>query len=94
MNLVYYILASTVETFLMFFSLAVVARLVLPLFGMAVGRLYSAVTAITEPALSPVRAALSRYEIFDSMPIDYSYLVMIFALLIIRLALPSASSFL
>ena len=54
----------------------------------------SAVTAITEPALSPVRAALSRYEIFDSMPIDYSYLVMIFALLIIRLALPSASSFL
>ena len=44
---------------------------------------------LTEPVLTPVRSLMERFNIMQGLPIDMSFMVTFFLLIIIRSVLPS-----
>lgn len=94
MNILLYIVSSTVEIFLCMLSLAIVLRLFLPFMEMEEGFLYSFAVAVSEPIVAPVRKLISKIEFFSSFPMDLSYMFTIVAILAICLCFPTASTFL
>ncbi len=94
MNILLYTLASMVEVFLCLLSLAVVLRLLLPLIGLDGGLIYGFSVMLSEPIIAPVRAVLSKFEFFESSPMDFSYMVTILIILVINIFMPTASAFL
>lgn len=94
MNILLYIVSSTVEVFLCLLALAIVLRLFLPLMEIDGGLIYAFAVAVSEPVVAPVRKLLSKFEFFESFPMDLSYTVTIMAILAITLFFPTASTFL
>ncbi len=94
MNILLYIVSSTVEVFLCLLSLAIVLRLFLPLMELDEGLLYAFAVAVSEPIVAPVRKLISKIEFFESFPMDLSYMFTIVAILAICLCFPTASTFL
>lgn len=94
MNILLYIISSTVEVFLCLLSLAIVLRLFLPFMGLEEGLLYTFAVAVSEPVVAPVRKLISKIEFFESFPMDLSYTFTIVAILAICLCFPTASTFL
>ncbi len=84
-----YILAQTVNLFLGLVSFAMLLRVLLSLFmpedeGIIMGIL----VFITEIFVVPVRLILSRFRFVNETPIDISFMVAYFLLLLLRLVLP------
>ena len=82
--------AQTVQTVLEAVSLAMVARMLLPIFVDAEGnRLYALTALITEPFVAPFRALLAKFNIGQSSPIDWGFFVAYFAIWLLCNFLPA-----
>ncbi len=46
---------------------------------------------MTEPVIYPIRALLSRFEFFNSMPIDMSFMVAYLVLILVSALLPAVA---
>ncbi len=88
------ILSSTVAVFITALSYLILARILLQLFVSDESRAFQFCYAVTEPVLSPVRDALSRFDALADSPVDFSAFVTIILLTLVKIFLPPLSNFL
>lgn len=89
MNVVLLIIAKTVSFWLSAVSLAMLVRMLLPLFvNPEESKLYLLSYAVSEPAVIPVRAIMSKLDIAQDSPLDIPFTVTYFLIIIIRIFLP------
>lgn len=86
---VLYILAQTVNLFLGLVSFAMLLRFLLSFFmPEEEGVLMGILVFITELFVAPVRFLLSRFSFVNESPVDISFTVAYFVLILLRLFLP------
>ena len=90
MDLLIYLLVSTVRLFLtveevLFLARAITSWLFMADEGMIPNFLY----AVTEPLIIPARAILNRFESIRDFPIDIPFFVTVLLMSILELALPT-----
>ena len=86
MNILVYVVASVVVTFLSVLELAMLLRAILSLF-MADGIFVVMLEAFTEPFILPIRLLFKKLNLFQNSPIDFSYFAAMVLLSIITLFL-------
>ena len=91
MSEIFYILAKTVEIFFSIIYIAMIVRMLFPLFspdpdGSPIFRLC---LVVTEVVIAPARLILGIFGIGQNSPIDFSFLGGYFLLLIIQMFLPA-----
>lgn len=70
-------------------SLAMLVRMLLPLFTHAEGsRLYTLLGIITEPFIAPVRFLLVKFNLLQNSPIDWSFTVAYLFIAFVQMLLP------
>ena len=70
-------------------SLAMLVRMLLPLFTDAEGsRLYTLLGIITEPFIAPVRFLLVKFNLLQNSPIDWSFTVSYLFIAFVQMLLP------
>ena len=85
-----YFLASLVATLLDIVSFAMMARILLSFFMPGEdNRIAVFLALITEPFILPVRFILSKFKTFQSSPIDWSFTVAYFVIILLRFMLPT-----
>ena len=88
MEAVFYILAKVVDLYLSLASVALLLRVILPLFSGEDNLFLHLSVIISEPVILPFRLLLSRFEFVQQSPFDISFFVGYIGLSIIRLFLP------
>lgn len=88
------VLTSTVAVFVTALSYLILARVLLQFFASEESKVFEFCYAVTEPVISPVRAALSRISSLADSPMDFSYLATFILLTIIKMMLPPVTSML
>jgi uncharacterized protein YggT (Ycf19 family) len=83
-----------VAVFITALSYLILARILLQLFVSDESRAFQFCYAVTEPVLSPVRDALSRFDALADSPVDFSAFVTIILLTLVKIFLPPLSNFL
>jgi len=87
--LILYIIAVTVRTFLSVVSLAMFVRALVSLFVMEEeNKFLFFLSCITEPFITPFRFLLSNIPFVRESPIDISFTVAFFAVIILQRVLP------
>ena len=85
-----YFLASLVATVLDIVSFAMLARMLLSWFMPGEdNKIMIFLACITEPFILPVRFILSKVSAFQNSPIDWSFTVAYFVIILLRLMLPA-----
>ena len=70
-------------------SLAMLIRMLLPLFTNAEGsKFYMLVALITEPFIAPVRFFMVKFNLLQNSPIDWSFTVSYLVIGLVRMLLP------
>ena len=83
-------LARVISILLDAISLAMIIRMLLPLFkNPEESRLYLFVAYVTEPFIVPVRFLLDKFNILQNSPIDWSFTITYFLLFIVGNLLPA-----
>lgn len=85
---------TTVAVFVTALSYLILARVILQIFASEESPMLMFCYAVTEPVVYPVRTALSRIGSLADSPLDLSYVATFILLTIIRVMLPSVTSFL
>ena len=88
MELIFYLLAKTVDISLSLISWAMIGRMLLPLFTGEDGRLYAFCYAVTEPIVIPFRYLMVKLNIGQGLPIDLSFTFAYLVIIIIDMFLP------
>ena len=84
------ILVRTVELYIAVVVLAMAARMLLPLFlNIEESRIYMFCCVVTEPVIMPVRLVMSKLNIGQDSPIDWSFFATYMILWLIRTMLPA-----
>ena len=87
---IFYILAKCVRILLDIISLAMIMRMLLPLFTEAEeSPLYMMSLAITEPLVMPMRLILDKFGVGQNTPIDMGFMATYLSLFIIDMFLPA-----
>lgn len=90
MEITLYLLAKSVRIFLDVISLAMMVRVILPLFAdVESSPIFALTVAITEPIVIPVRILLQKLGIGQNTPIDMGFMATYLILFIIDLFLPA-----
>ena len=90
MEVFFYFLASLVAIVLDIVSFAMMVRILLSFFMPGEdNRITVFLALITEPFILPVRFILSRFKAFQSSPIDWSFTIAYFVIIMLRLMLPA-----
>lgn len=82
------IMTSTVAVFITALSYMIVFRVIFQLFLAEDSKVLEFCYAVTEPVVSPVRNALSRFGSSEDNPVDFSYIATFLILLVVQLLLP------
>ncbi len=86
------IICISVQLLLGFFQLAMLLRALLSFFNPEESGLFAALLyMVTEPAIMPVRALMTRLHIGENLPIDLSFIVTVLLLSVIGAFLPAIS---
>ena len=89
METLFYLLASFVAAVLDIVSLAMIARMIFSLFdAMGESRISMFLTCVTEPFIMPVRFLLVKFNILQNSPIDWSFTIAYFVMVLLRMFLP------
>lgn len=86
MNILLYIVANVVVTFLSVVQFAMLLRAILSLF-MADGIIVAVLNAFTEPFILPIRLLFKKLNLFQGSPLDFSGLVAMILISVITLLL-------
>ena len=86
MNILLYIIANIVVTFLSALELALLLRAILSWF-MVDGVIVAVLTAFTEPFILPIRLLFKKLNLFQGSPFDFSGLVAMVLISLITLLL-------
>lgn len=90
MELTIYILAKTVQLCLSLVSLAMVVRMLLPVFANPDGNvIYTASCYISEPFVMPVRFVMAKLGIGQNTPIDVAFIVAYLIVILLGTFLPA-----
>ena len=90
MDLLIYLLVTTVRMFLtveefLFLARAITSWLFMADDGIIPNFLY----AVTEPLIIPVRALLNRFESIQNLPIDIAFMVTVILMSVLQILLPT-----
>ncbi|MBQ9084602.1 MAG: YggT family protein [Clostridia bacterium] len=88
METILYILAKVVDIYLSLCSLALLLRVILPLFSDEDNVVLRLSIMVSEPIILPFRLLLSRFEFVQNSPFDVPFFVGYIALSVGRLFLP------
>ena len=90
MEVILYILAKCVRVFLDLMSLAMMIRVILPLFAdVENSPVFIFAVAVTEPIISPVRILLDKLGIGQNTPFDMGFMATYLIIFVINLFLPT-----
>ncbi len=90
MDLLIYLLVSTVRLFLLVEEILFLARAILSWLFMAEdGLLVNFLYAVTEPLIIPIRKLLDRFESVSDLPIDIPFLVTVMLMSVVQMLLPT-----
>ena len=82
--------ARLINATLSIVSLAMLIRMLLPLFTDAEGsKFYIFLAAITEPFIAPVRFILVKFNLLQNTPIDWSFTIAYLLIAMIQMLLPA-----
>ncbi len=89
MDLLIYLLVSTVSMFLMVEEILFLFRAILSwIFFAEDNVITNFLYAVTEPLIVPVRAVLNRFETIQNIPIDISFIVTVMLMSVLQMLLP------
>ena len=89
METIVLILCKAIAILLDFVSLAMIARMFLPLFGVSEDSKICMFTAlITEPFIVPVRFIMVKLNLLQDSPLDWSFTLAYIVLMFVRMMLP------
>ena len=87
---IFLLLASFARILLEVLSLAMMIRVLLPIFFNPDGnRIYELTVVLTEPVVAPVRALLAKLNIGQNSPIDWGFFTAYLLLSILQTVLPA-----
>ena len=90
MQALFFILAKTVSLFLGAIMIAMIARMLMPIFvDVEENSLYTLAVAVSEPFVAPFRALLAIFGIGENSPIDLGFFLAYFILYFLRTAFPA-----
>lgn len=90
MEIFLYLLAKTVAISLDIASLAMLARMLMPIFvDVQENRVYVLSCLVSEPFIAPIRFLLGKFKIGDGAPIDLSFFATYLIIWLIRILLPA-----
>ena len=90
METTFYILAKTVQICLDLVSIAMVVRMLLPIFIEPEGnRLFAAACFISEPFVMPVRLIMAKLNVGQNTPIDVAFMIAYFVVWLLGIMLPA-----
>ena len=87
MDVLIYIFANVVLTFLSLLQLAMLARAILSMF-MADGGIVTVLNMLTEPFILPVRLLFKKLNLFQGSPFDFSGMTTMIIISLVILLLP------
>ena len=82
------IIASFVSVLLDAVMLCMFVRMIMSFFAPEGGRFSMFLACVTEPFIIPVRVLLSKFNILQDSPIDWSFTISYLVLVIVRTLLP------
>ncbi len=89
METVFIITAKIIAVIIDVVSFAMIARMLLPLFGDAEdSKIGMFVALITEPFIIPIRFLLFKFNLLQDSPIDWSFTISYMVLIFVRMFLP------
>ena len=90
METVFLILARTVAVAIELAMLAMMIRMIMPLFfNVDSSIIYALCCCVSEPFIVPVRFVMSKLDIGQSTPFDWPFFITYFLLFILQLLLPT-----
>lgn len=90
MDLLIYLLVTTIRLFLTVEEILFLARAITSWLFMAdEGIIPNFLYAVTEPLIIPARAVLNRFESIENLPIDIPFLVTVILMSVLQIALPT-----
>lgn len=88
MQYVLFLAAKLIALTLSVVSFSMLVRMILSFFADPEGKIYTFFFVITEPFIIPVRFILTKFNLLQNSPIDWSFTISYFIISLVQMLLP------